>query len=100
MLKTLHKMMSSYSVQQKSTLLGFVCFIKNGALPKHHVTAELCLNVDFSIGELDRIHSPPLVKYPVLNTFIILSFFGQKFVSVVRKRQFTLPSLTNSFVQL
>ena len=29
-------------------------------------TAELCLNVDFLLGELDRIHSPSLVKYPVL----------------------------------
>ena len=87
MLKTLHKMMSSYNVQQKNTLLGLVCFMKNSALPEHHVTAELCLNVDFSIGELDRIHSPSVVKYPVLNTFIILSFFWQKFVSVVRKKQ-------------
>ena len=84
MLKTLHKMMSSYSVQQKKTLLSLVSFMKNSALPEHHVTAALCLNVDFSIGELDRIHS--LVKYPVLNTFIILSFFWQKFVSVVRKK--------------
>ena len=32
----------SYSVQQKSTLLGLVCFMKNSALPEHHVTAELC----------------------------------------------------------
>ena len=38
MLKTLHKMMSSYStVQQKSTLLGLVCFMKNNALPEHHI---------------------------------------------------------------
>ena len=49
--------MYSYSVQQKSALLGLVCFMKNNALPEHHITAELCWNVDFSIGELDRIHS-------------------------------------------
>ena len=33
MLKTLHKIMYSSSVQQKSTLLGLVCFMKNSALP-------------------------------------------------------------------
>ena len=32
--------MYSYSVQQKSTLLGLVCFMKNSALPEHHITAE------------------------------------------------------------
>ena len=32
----------SYSLQQKSTLLGLVCFMKNSALPEHHVTPELC----------------------------------------------------------
>ena len=35
-------LMYSYSVQQKSTLLGLVRFMKNGALPEHHITAELC----------------------------------------------------------
>ena len=32
--------MYSNSVQQKSTLLGLGCFMKNSALPEHHVTAE------------------------------------------------------------
>ena len=82
--------MYSYSEQQKPTLLGLVFFMKNSALPEHHVTAELCENVHFLIGELDRIHSPSLVKYPVLNTFIILSFFLQKFVSFL----WNLASLT------
>ena len=69
--------MYSYSVQQKFTLLGLVSFMKNIALPCYN---WIMLNVDFSIGELDRIHSPSLVKYLVLNTFIILNFFVQKFV--------------------
>ena len=47
--------MYSYSVQQKSALLGLVCFMKNNALPEHHVTAELCWNVDFL--ELDKTPS-------------------------------------------
>ena len=34
------KLMYSYSVQEKSTLLGLVFFMKNSALPEHHVTAE------------------------------------------------------------
>ena len=34
--------MYSYSVQQKSTPLVLICFMKNSALPEHHVTAELC----------------------------------------------------------
>ena len=35
--------MYSYSVQQESTLLGLVFFMKNSALLEHHVnTAELC----------------------------------------------------------
>ena len=33
------------------------------------------------MGELGRSHSPSLVKYPVLNFFILLSFFLLKFVS-------------------
>ena len=32
--------MYSYSVEEKSTLLGLVCFMKNGALLEHQVTAE------------------------------------------------------------
>ena len=34
--------MYSYGVQQKSTLLGLVCYMKNSALPEHHIAAELC----------------------------------------------------------
>ena len=62
--------------------------MKNSALSEYHVYSWIMLTCSiFSIGELDRIHSPSRVKYPVLNTFIILSFFGQKFVSLVRKKQ-------------
>ena len=43
-------------------------------------TAELCFNVDFSLGELDRIHSPSLVKYPLLNTYIIYILTKETFV--------------------
>ena len=32
--------MYSNSVQEKSTLLGLVCFMKNIALLEHHITAE------------------------------------------------------------
>ena len=65
----------------------FGLFYDEQCTARAHVRAELCLNVDFSVGELDRIHSPSLIKYPVFNTFIILSFFWPKFVSVVRKKQ-------------
>ena len=39
MLKTLHKC-TPHSVQQKSTLLSLVSFMKNSALQEHNVTAE------------------------------------------------------------
>ena len=70
----------SYCVQQKSTLLGLLCFMKNSALPEHHVTAQAWLQlnyaknyVDFSIGELGRSHSPSLVKYPVYIKYLYYS---------------------------
>ena len=49
--------LSSYSVQQLLQL-------------------NICLNVDFSIGELDRSHSPSLVKYPVYMKYL---FYSQLF---------------------
>ena len=58
MLKTLHKIMYWYSVQQKSTLLGLVCFMKNVHCQSTTLQLNYAKNVDFSIGELDRIHSP------------------------------------------
>ena len=54
-------------------------------------TAELCLNVDFSLGELDRIHSPSL-------------YYSELFLAKIclcgEKKAITLLSVTTSFVQL
>ena len=40
--------MYSYCVQQKSTLLGLLCFMKNSALPEHCVTAQARLQLNYA----------------------------------------------------
>ena len=40
--------MYSYCVQQKSTLLGLLCFMKNSALPEHHITAQAWLQLNYA----------------------------------------------------
>ena len=75
--------MYSYSVQQKSTLLGLVCFMKNSALPEHHVASEFNAKMQIfqQVSQIESTLLPWLKYYPVLNTFIIPSFFQQRFVS-------------------